>query len=182
MLTIAVYCGSKFGNTPKFTEMARQVGTYIAQKNLRLIYGGGDAGLMGVVGKAALEAGGKVVEVTLPKLQDIRKSYAGLEETIVADSLQKRKAIMMERANLFLNLPGSFGTLDELTEVAAAQQLGIHRKPIGLLNFEGFYDHLLAHFHHIVATGFAHTSIENTLIIDTEVTSIINQLVSKLDI
>jgi uncharacterized protein (TIGR00730 family) len=142
--SVCVYCGSRTGAKPEFSQAAHTVGTWIGQHGGQLVYGGGKAGLMGVVAAATLQSGGRVVGV-IPRTL-VEKEWAFLEcsELHIVETMHERKRMMAERADAFLALPGGIGTFEELFEVWTWRQLGYHDKPIGLLNVSGYYDGLLA--------------------------------------
>ena len=142
--SVCVYCGSRTGAKAGFSEAARAVGTWIGQHGGQLVYGGGKAGLMGIVAAATLQAGGRVVGV-IPRTL-VEKEWALLEctELHIVETMHERKRMMAERADAFLALPGGIGTFEELFEVWTWRQLGYHDKPVGLLNVDGYYDGLLA--------------------------------------
>ena len=142
--SVCVYCGSRTGAKPEFSQAARTVGSWIGQHGGQLVYGGGKAGLMGIVAAATLQAGGRVVGV-IPRTL-VEKEWALLEctELHIVETMHERKRMMAERADAFLALPGGIGTFEELFEVWTWRQLGYHDKPVGLLNVDGYYDGLLA--------------------------------------
>lgn len=144
MKSICVYCGSADGSPSIFQLAARQTGLTLARSGLRLIYGGGGTGLMGILADAALEAGGEVIGVIIQSMNTPALAHPGLTRLEVTPDIHQRKARMYELADGFIALPGGYGTLDELFETLTWGQLGIHTKPIGLLNVNGYYDHLLA--------------------------------------
>lgn len=141
--SVCVYCGSRDGLKPEFSRAAHTVGTWIGQHGGQLVYGGGRAGLMGIVAQATLRAGGRVVGI-IPKTL-VQKEWALQEctELHIVDTMHERKRMMAERADAFVALPGGIGTMEELFEVWTWRQLGYHDKPVGLLNVEGYYDGLL---------------------------------------
>ena len=151
---ICIYCGSSSGRDPRFVETAREVGRHLADLGIAVVYGGGKVGLMGEVADAALRAGGQVLGVIPQKLRDVEVGHEGLTELFVVDSMHARKMMMAQLSDAFIALPGGFGTLEELFEATTWSQLGYHRKPVGLLNAAGYYDHLLAFLDHGVAEGF----------------------------
>lgn len=153
MQAIAVYCGSKMGNHPIYAEAAKQVGISLAKRSIDVVYGGGDVGLMGIVAKTALENGAHVIGVITDFLQ-AREGRYPLQESIVVETMHERKTIMAERADGFLILPGGFGTMDEFMEIITWRQLELHDKPIGVLNINGYYDHLIQQLDHMVEEGF----------------------------
>ncbi|MCP3098549.1 TIGR00730 family Rossman fold protein [Myxococcus sp. K15C18031901] len=152
--SVCVFCGSRSGTHPEYTEAARLVGTELARHGLTLVYGGASVGLMGTVASATLAAGGRVVGV-LPDFMGAREiAHLGLTEFIRVKSMHERKALMAERSDAFIALPGGFGTLDELFEIITWAQLGLHRKPMGLLDTLGFYQPLVAMARHLAGEGF----------------------------
>ncbi|AGC46368.1 hypothetical protein MYSTI_05081 [Myxococcus stipitatus DSM 14675] len=152
--SICVFCGSRPGNHPEYTKAAEQLGTELGRRGITLVYGGASVGLMGTVASAALAAGGKVVGV-LPQFLGKRElAYLGLTEFIRVDSMHERKALMASRSDAFIALPGGFGTLDELFEITTWAQLGLHGKPMGLLDTRGFFQPLVALARHMAQEGF----------------------------
>lgn len=142
--SVCVYCGSRPGVDPRFAETARHVGEWIGQHGGQLVYGGGKAGLMGVVAQATLEAGGRVVGVIPKALVEKEWALHDCTELHIVDTMHDRKRMMAERADAFLALAGGIGTFEELFEVWTWRQLGYHDKPVGILNTGGYYDGLLA--------------------------------------
>lgn len=154
MKSLAVFCGSQFGTNPLHTELTRTLGTEMAQRNLTLVYGGGRVGLMGVIATAVMADGGKVIGVIPQSLAEKEIAFEAATELIVVGTMHQRKAIMADRADAFVALPGGYGTCDELFEILTWAQIGLHAKPIVLLNVAGFYDPLLAMVDHMTAEGF----------------------------
>ncbi|MFY9510866.1 MAG: TIGR00730 family Rossman fold protein [Rubrivivax sp.] len=152
--TVCVYCGSRHGAQPAYTEAARALGTAIGERGWQLVYGGGKVGLMGEVADAVLAAGGRVIGVIPESLMRREVGHPGLSELHVVPTMHKRKQLMAEHADAFVALPGGIGTLEELYEVWTWRQLGYHDSPIGLLNTAGFYDGLLQFMRHTVDEGF----------------------------
>jgi uncharacterized protein (TIGR00730 family) len=144
MKRLCVFCGSSAGGRPEYAEAARQVGALMARDGLGLVYGGGHIGLMGVLADAVLAGGGEVIGVIPQALVDRELAHAGLTELRVVNTMHERKALMADLADGFLALPGGFGTADELFEILTWAQLGLHARPVGLLNVAGFFDPLLA--------------------------------------
>ncbi len=140
MRRVCVFCGSQTGDHPIYADAARQMGKLLAQRHLGLVYGGGNVGLMGVLADAALQAGGEVIGVIPGGLAERELAHAGLTELHVVPSMHARKVLMAEKADVFVALPGGYGTADELFEILTWRQLGLHAKPIGLLNVAGFFD------------------------------------------
>ena len=156
MESICVFCGSSIGFGPIHRQMAAQVGELIARRGSRLVYGGGNVGLMGVVADAALGAGGEVIGVIPETLMARELGHGGVTELRVVGTMHERKALMADLSDGFLALPGGYGTLDEFCEILTWAQLGIHRKPCGLLDVAGYWSSLCALFDHAVAEGFLH--------------------------
>ena len=140
--SLCVYCGSRPGANPAFTDTARAVGEWIGSRGGQLVYGGGRNGLMGVVAEATLAAGGRVVGIIPKALVEKEWAHHGCTELHVVDTMHERKRMMAERADAFVALPGGIGTFEEFFEVWTWRQLGYHDKPVGLLNVGGYYDGL----------------------------------------
>lgn len=154
MKSICVFCGSNPGRGAGYVEAAENLGRLLASEGITLVYGGAGVGTMGAVARAAQEAGGRVVGVIPDHLVQIELAPSDLHELHRVDSMHERKALMAELADGFIALPGGLGTLEEFAEVTTWSQLGLHAKPTGLLNIDGFYDHLLAFLDHAVAERF----------------------------
>jgi uncharacterized protein (TIGR00730 family) len=155
MPAICVFCGSSFGTNPRFREAARAIGEGIAKLGFSLVFGGGGAGLMGDVARAA-QAGGAPVQGIIPAfLQSLEPPVSAEEKLIVTPHIQERKALMLQMSDAFVVLPGGLGTFDEFFEVATEAQLGVHGKPIIVVNVDGYYNALDAMLHATVEAGFA---------------------------
>ncbi|MGQ0506478.1 MAG: TIGR00730 family Rossman fold protein, partial [Myxococcaceae bacterium] len=152
--SLCVFCGSRPGTLPAYVEAAQSLGKALAARNLRLIYGGGRVGLMGALADATLAAGGLVTGVMPSPLGDREYTHDGLTELHRVDTMHQRKAMMEQLADGFIALPGGFGTFEELFEMITWWQLGIHRKPIGLLDVDGFFAPLRALVDHAIDCGF----------------------------
>jgi len=148
---ICVFCGSSTGARPAYAEAARGLGRLLAQRGIGLVYGGSHLGLMGILADAAVAAGGTVTGVIPQMLVRKEVAHRELADLRVVNTMHERKALMAELADGFIAMPGGFGTLEEFCEVLTWGQLGVHRKPCGLLNVEGFFDPLLAMFDRAVA-------------------------------
>jgi uncharacterized protein (TIGR00730 family) len=177
--SLAVYCGSRPGSNPLFTEAAIAVGTWIGQHGGRLVYGGGNNGLMGHVASATLAAGGTVLGVIPQALVDKEVAKLDCTELIIVSSMHERKALMAEQADAFLSIPGGIGTMEELFEIWSWRQLGYHNKPLGLLNVDGCYDHLLAFLRHSVSIGMVAPFQMELLAVDTDSTRLLAALVTQ---
>lgn len=175
MQTIAVYCGSKMGNSPAYGEAAAQVGKTLATHGINVVYGGGDVGLMGIVAKTALDNGAHVTGVITDFLQ-AREGRYPLQESIVVETMHERKTIMAARADGFLILPGGFGTMDEFMEIITWQQLELHHKPVGILNVNGYYDLLIQQLDHMVKEGFLAQRHRDLVLISADLNTLIKAM------
>jgi len=176
MLSVCVYCGSRAGELPAYTDAARAVGTEIGRRGWQLVYGGGRAGLMGEVADATLAAGGSVVGVIPESLMGRELGHRGLTELHVVDTMHQRKTLMAERSDAFLALPGGIGTFEELFEVWTWRQLGYHDKPLGLLNVAGYYDALLGFLAHAREQGFMTTAQTGLLQVSSDPLTVLRRL------
>ena len=154
MNSICVYCGSSDRLRPEYLLAARHMGAAIAERSLELVFGGGKTGLMGALADGALESGGQVTGVIPGYFNTAQLAHVGLTRLEVVETIHQRKARMVELADAFVALPGGYGTLEEFFEVLTWAQIGLHRKPIGLLNVRGYYDPLLDMIDHVLAEGF----------------------------
>ncbi len=152
---LCVYCGSKMGNDPRHAALARALGAEIAARGITLVYGGGGIGLMTEVADAVLAAKGRVVGVIPSHLARAEVQHGGLSEAILVDSMHQRKEIMFKRADAFAVLPGGLGTLDEFFEILTWRQIGLHDKPVVILDSAGYWAPLRALLDAVVAEGFA---------------------------
>ena len=151
---ICVFCGSRPGARPEYLEQARRLGGLLAGRGIGLVYGGASVGLMGAVADGALAAGGDVIGVIPRALAGKELAHAGISDLRVVGSMHERKALMAELSDAFIAMPGGFGTLEELFEMVTWSQLGLHRKPFGVLNVAGFFNSLLALVEDAVREGF----------------------------
>ncbi|HZQ82313.1 MAG TPA: TIGR00730 family Rossman fold protein [Gaiellaceae bacterium] len=154
MESICVFCGASSGRLAGYADAARQFGAACAARGVAVVYGGGRVGLMGALADGALAAGGEVIGVIPQELVDRELAHRGLTELHVVGSLHERKALMADRADAFAALPGGFGTLDELMEQLTWSQLGLHTKPVGLLDVAGYWRPLIALSRHLTEEGF----------------------------
>lgn len=152
--SVCVYCGSSHGVRPSFDEAAAKLGAQLADAGIRLVYGGGAVGLMGVVAQSVLDAGGQVTGIIPDFLDRAEVGKANVTELIKTETMHDRKAIMAERSDGFVVLPGGLGTLDETFEILTWKQLQLHNKPIVLVNVEGYWDHFVHLVEHQVREGF----------------------------
>lgn len=164
---ICVFCGSNSGTRQAYADAARATGEALARRGIGLVYGGGGVGLMGIVADAALAAGGEVIGVIPEALEAREVAHRGLTELRVVRSMHERKALMADLSDAFVALPGGFGTCEEFCEVITWAQLGLHEKPCGLLNVEGYYAPLLALFDRAVEEGFVRAA-QRAIVLEAE--------------
>jgi uncharacterized protein (TIGR00730 family) len=168
MESICVFCGSSDAVSPDYLAAARQMGQVLAERGLRLIYGGGKTGLMGAVADGALEGGGEVIGVIIPNMNTTALAYTNLTRMDVVPDMHARKARMHELSDGYIALPGGFGTFDELFETLTWGQVGEHEKPIGLLNVKDYYLPLLTALKHSVQEGFVFQEHLDALAYETD--------------
>lgn len=166
--SVCVFCGSSPGANPAYREAARQLGALLAAQGRRLIYGGGNVGLMGIVADAALQEGGTVVGIIPQHLLDLEVGHRGLTELRVVHSMHERKQQMSSLADAFVLLPGGLGSLEEFFEIWTWGQLGLHRKPYGILNVAGYFDGLLTFVDHAVEERFLHPEHRRLVVVSDE--------------
>ena len=173
---ICLFCGSSPGVDPAFKLAAATLGTTLARNNIRLIYGGGHVGLMGVAADACLAAGGEVVGVIPKKLMEKEVGHTGLTQMHVVGTMHERKALMTDLCDGFIALPGGYGTLDELFEALTWQQLAYHSLPVGMLNVSGFFDHLVKFLDHARDERLLRDAHHDSLIVDTDVANLLARM------
>lgn len=161
--SLAVFCGSKNGVDTLYVDHAQQLGKVMADHNIKMIYGGGSSGLMGVIADAVMQNNGRVTGIIPHVLVEWERQHHGITELIVSDNMHARKKKMYELCDAAIILPGGFGTLDELFEMLTWNQLSIHDKEIFILNSGGFYDHLLAHIAHLEKHGFLYETVKERI-------------------
>ncbi len=176
MKSIVVYCASSPGTNPLYRQIAEEVGKKLAKQGIRLIYGGGNGGLMGIVANATMHHGGAVTGIIPNFLADLEVAHKELTELHYVETMHERKAMMASMADAVITLPGGYGTLDELFEILAWRQLGIFHGPIGVLNVNGFYDHLLAHCDRMVADGFLKAENRDLIIVAETVDELLTKM------
>lgn len=165
---ICVFCGSSAGEDPRYLDAASALGRLLVARGLGLVYGGSRVGLMGRLADTVLEGGGEVVGVIPRALVDREVAHGGLTELIITDSMHDRKATMAERSDAFLAAPGGIGTLEEFFEVLTWGQLGLHRKPCGILNTKGYFDPLIRLLDHAEREGFLHPAHRSMVLVHPE--------------
>ncbi len=173
---ICVFCGSSSGTRPAYAAAAMSLAKCLAAQRIGIVYGGSRLGLMGALADTALDAGGDVIGVIPRSLVEKEVSHPRLSDLRVVNSMHERKALMAELADAFIALPGGYGTFEEFCEVLTWTQLGLHLKPCGLLNVEGYYDHLLALFDHAAAEQFLKPEHRNMVVSDESPESLISRL------
>ena len=176
--TVCVFCAANPGTHPVYVERAAAMGRHLAQSKRRLVYGGGRTGLMGALADAALEAGGEVIGIMPRHLVDREVAHTELTELHVVSSMHERKALLAELSDGFLAMPGGLGTLEELFEIWTWGQLGLHRKPYGLLQVEEFFTPLLHFLDHAVTTGFIRAENREMLVVDDDPAALIARMES----
>ncbi len=176
MKRIAVYCGSATPADPAYVDAARMVGRGLAQRGIAVVYGGGRLGLMGALADAALDAGGDVIGVIPEALVGAEVAHRGCTELHIVADMHERKASFTDLSDGFITLPGGVGTMDELWEAISWAQLGYHAKPVGVLNINGFYDHLIAFNRHMIDVGFIRPAHAGIMIVDETLDGLITQM------
>ena len=175
---IAVFCGASSGHDPIYTQAARDLGRAIVERGLGVVYGGGHVGLMGVVADAAMQAGGPVVGVIPGFMEKAEQAHQGVTELVMVRDMHERKMVMHQRSQAVVALPGGFGTMDELFELLTWRQLGLHRKPMALLNVNGFYTPLLEQVARMEHDGFLHGPTR--ILAATEVGAVLDLIAAAL--
>lgn len=178
--SIGVFCGSRSGRSPAYADAARRTGLAIAKAGARLVYGGGDVGLMGIAASAAAEAGG-VVRGIIPDFLIAREGQLDGVEIVIVDTMSTRKKRLIGASDAYIILPGGTGTLEEVSDVISRQQLGLHDKPVAFLNTEGFWDPFLALIDHTVEQGFTPADLAEHLVMESEPEAAIERLIGLLD-
>jgi uncharacterized protein (TIGR00730 family) len=176
MKSILVYCGANTGNKPIYKETARALGLAFVQQGIRLVYGGGSLGLMGEISTTMMDHGGEVVGIIPHFLDKMEVGNPNLTEVIKVDTMHQRKALMEEKCDGIITLPGGFGSMDELFEILSWAQLGLHNKPVGLLNVNHFYDSLLQQLDVMVEEGFLRAENQSLLLVDDTIEGLITKM------
>ncbi|WP_420582442.1 TIGR00730 family Rossman fold protein [Reichenbachiella sp.] len=176
MKSICVYCGSSLGKDVRYVDAATELGTALAKRKIRLVYGGARIGIMGAVAQACLSHGGEVIGVIPEFLDQIEITNTDVTELIQTENMHERKTTMVGRSDGFIALPGGFGTLEELAEVLTWAQLGLVKKPIGILNINGFYEKLLSLFQYMHEEGFVKFSNLHLFVEDETVEGLLQKM------
>ena len=168
MKNISIFCGAHEGKNPEYAEAAKSIAEVIAKKGINIIFGGGNVGLMKIISNTALDNGVEVLGISLESLHALELANPRLNKIVLSKTLLDRKDEFMSRSDAFIVLPGGVGSLDELAEIMASNQLGIINKPVGILNTEGYYDHLLNWFNKAVDEGFISSkNLDELLVADS---------------
>ena len=178
MKNISIFCGAHEGNNPKYAQSAKIIAETIAKKGINVVFGGGNVGLMKIISDTALDNGVEVLGVSLKSLHALELANPRLNEIVVTDTLLDRKDEFMSRSDAFVVLPGGVGSLDELAEIMASNQLGIINKPVGILNTEGYYDHLLKWFDKAVDEGFISSANLQELLVSEDPQELVELIVN----
>ena len=178
--TVCVFCAANPGVNPAYATQAAAMGRFLAESGRRLVFGGGRTGLMGALAEGALAAGGEVIGIMPRHLVDREVAHTGLTELLVVESMHERKSRLADLSDGFLAMPGGLGTLEELFEVWTWGQLGLHRKPYGLLEVGGFFGPLLGFIDHAVREGFIRQEYRDLLVVDTEPRALIARMEAML--
>lgn len=176
MKSICVFCGSSTGKNEIYKTQARVFGKLLAKNNISLIFGGGKVGLMGILADSLLESGGNCIGIIPKSIADLEIAHKNCSNLHIVENMHQRKFMMSEMAEAFVALPGGFGTLDELSEVLTYNQLRIYDKPIGLLNVDGYFNHLLNFLDHSVKERFVRTEHRNNIIVEDNAIDLIEKL------
>jgi uncharacterized protein (TIGR00730 family) len=180
--SLCVFCGSSVGNRPEYAAAAAELGWLLAERGIRLVYGAGNVGLMGVLADAALAAGGEVVGVIPQMLVDRELAHRGITDLRIVTTMHERKALMAELSDAFLALPGGLGTFEELCEALTWTQLGIHAKPCGALNVDGYFNYLELLLDLAVQEGFVRPGDRGNLITDEKAAALLDRLERQLPV
>ena len=176
MKNITVFCGSNTGFRTEYAEAAKDLARLLVEKNIRLVYGGGNVGLMGIIADEVMRAGGEVTGIIPESLDKKEVGHHGITELRIVGSMHERKALMAELADGFIAMPGGIGTFEEFFEILTWAQLGFHKKPCAVLNVEGYYDGLLALCDNAVTEGFVHPQHRQLILEDSDPASLLEKM------
>lgn len=178
--SICLFCGARAGHDPRLAEIARETGAMLARERWRLVYGAGDIGLMGEVAKATQAAGGQTFGVIPQHLMRREVAQRDLSTLVVTETMHERKKVMFTNSDAIVVLPGGAGTLDEFFEVLTWAQIGLHRKPVALLDTQGFWQPLLALMDHVIEHGFAEPTLRDLFLVAPDVPALAQSLRARL--
>jgi uncharacterized protein (TIGR00730 family) len=176
MHSVAVFCGANLGNRPVFAEQARALGRTLAERRIRVVFGGGSVGLMGIVADAVLEAGGPITGIITHQLNSWEVGHGGVQDMVVVESMAERRTLLLKGTDGVITMPGGYGSMDELFEALTLAQLQQYPKPIGLLNVEGYYDPLLVMLDRMVENGFLKPANRQLCIEGREVPELLDKM------
>ncbi|WP_241498955.1 TIGR00730 family Rossman fold protein [Rufibacter ruber] len=179
MKSIAIFCGAQSGHNPVYQKAAQALGTLFAQKGVRLVYGGGKVGLMGVIADAVLAGGGEVVGVIPQSLMDMEVGHPGLTQLHVVQTMHERKALMAAESDAFVAMPGGFGTFDEFCEIVTWNQINIIQKPFALFNVNGYFNPFLQMLDHATAEGFLKPEQRANVLVSDQGEDLMNLVLQK---
>lgn len=179
---VCVFCGSSPGARPIYTKVAQQLGRAIVSHNMGLVFGGGSIGLMGIIADAVLEEKGEVIGVIPHALSSNEIAHQDLTELRFVSGMHERKAMMADLSDIFIAMPGGYGTLDEFFEILTWSQLGLQSKPIGLLNVDGYFDLLLAFINHTLQEGFIQPKHHQLMVISSDPETLLFELINRRDL
>ena len=174
--SLTVYCGSSPGKKPVYQKAAKDLGIFLAQNNIKLIYGGGQRGLMGTLADSCMEAGGQVMGIIPDFMVELEWAHPGIQDLKIVSSMTARKDMLLKEADAIIVLPGGIGTLEEFSEVLSWSQLGLHQKPIGFYNVEGFYDSFLTFLNHMIAEGFCPPSTLDLILVEEDLPTLFSRM------
>lgn len=174
--SVAIFCASSLGSDACFQEDAFSLGRFLAGQNIDIVYGGAKVGLMGALANGALSVNGRVIGIIPDFLKDKEVAHDSLTELIVVKSMHERKMIMFEKSNGAIVLPGGFGTLDEMFELLTWGQLGLHKKPVGILNVKGYYDLLITFIENMVSQNLLRKSNQDMLLVSNDISELIEKM------
>lgn len=178
MKSICIFCGSNAGTKPEYAEAAKQLGYLLVENDIRLVFGGGNVGLMGIIADAVLEKGGEAIGVIPHFLMEKEVGHTHLTEMKLVDTMHQRKELMADLSDAFITMPGGIGTMEEFFEIFTWGQLGLHPKPFGMLNVAGYYDHLLAFFEDMVGERFLSVANYKMLYASPQPATLLQQLLN----
>ena len=174
--SVCVFCGASNNVPKKFLDIGAEFGTMLAKRDITLVYGGGDCGVMGAVANATMKAEGRVTGVFPVSLRNIENEHQSLSEIIIVNTMHERKMAMFERSQAFVVFPGGFGTMDEMFEILTWKQLQLHDKPVIIFNYQGYWDPLIALMKNIIEVGFAKAEVTTFYHVVTELDEIMDVL------
>lgn len=178
---VCVFCGSQPGAKPAYLQAARELGAQLARRDWNVVYGGGHVGMMGALADSTLAAGGRVIGVIPEHLMRPEVAHQALTELLIVDSMHTRKRIMASRSDAFIVLPGGYGTFEEMFEMVTWRQLQLHAKPVGLINVDGYFDHLLAFLQHASEQEFIRPQHRSLLSVGASTSSLLEQMARQAD-